>query len=556
MGASLLLLGALAWPLLFSDSTFNEDWLNHLWYMWHQSVAIRANHLPSLFLNYSQGVFYPLYAFYGGTIYALTGALSLALGSVLDAYVLTYLLGFIAAYAGWYWISRMFGLGRWLAHAPGVVFVTSASYLMTLYGLGDWPEFLAVSVMPLMIASGLEILRADRVRPLPAAALAAASIVFFGTHLLTVIWGSTVLLIAGAAILACVPAARENIGWSRILRVGGLVIPALLVSAWFLLPTAAYESKTVIAESYPIFRHLIERSMYTVAARRLFTLSRARVAASVVTTSLPVLPMIWVIAGLGICWRARRGGTWTRVLLILSAMTALLLIAMTHAGVILALPRIYATLQFSFRLESYVLLGISGAMLAALIVNHGQDRASRIWVWMLAPVLSVCVIGAAQQTAAYPSSESRSLAFSSYLKPTYEQEGLLNYVHDRVNVSREHLPVVNFPPTSIRDDRASVVIHDPPGQRVETNLRSGPEFVHVSGAKIVGADLQANDVLEIEGPTKRISVSAANSFPILAGRVLTVIGLAALAIELAMLTARESRHRRATRSQRANAQPN
>lgn len=89
VGAPLLLLGALAWPLLFSDATFNDDWLNHLWYIWHQSLTIRANHLPSLFLSYSHGIFYPLYAFYGGTIYALTGALSLALGNApLETYVL------------------------------------------------------------------------------------------------------------------------------------------------------------------------------------------------------------------------------------------------------------------------------------------------------------------------------------------------------------------------------------------------------------------------------------------------------------------------------------
>jgi hypothetical protein len=38
--------------------------------------------------------------------------------------VLTYVLGFAAAYGGWYWLSRMFGVGRWLAHVPGIVFVT------------------------------------------------------------------------------------------------------------------------------------------------------------------------------------------------------------------------------------------------------------------------------------------------------------------------------------------------------------------------------------------------------------------------------------------------
>ena len=532
IGAPVLLLGALAWPLVFTNATFNEDWLNHLWYVWHQSDTLRVNHLPSLFLEYSHGIFYPLFAFYGGTIYALTGALSLALGDApLDAYVLTYLLGFLAAYAGWYWMARMFGLGRWLAHAPGVVFVTSASYLMIVYGLGDWPEFIAVSVMPLMIASGLAVIRADRLRLPSALALAASSVVFFGSHLLTVIWGSTVLAIVGVAMLAVVPEARRSIGWRNVSRLLGIVLPALLVSAWFLLPTAAYESKTVIAQSYPIFRRLLRHSMYTVAARHLFTLSRARASGSIVTAALPVLAIAWVIAGIGISVRARRGGTWMRVLLLISVATALVAIVMTHAGLILALPRLYATLQFSFRLESYVLLGIAGAVLAVLVLNRDGDRDSRVLMWALVPVLAVSIAGAAQQTAAHPAGRSRSLALSSYLEPTYEQEGLMDYVDDSVNVIKTPLPAVRFPPQSVRRDRASIVVHETPGQRVDTNIRSAPELVHVSGARIVGADLEANDVLQIRGGSsdgpghpgaggghaapraERISVTAAASPP-------------------------------------------
>ena len=48
-------------------------------------------------------------------------------------------------------------------------------------------------------------------------------------------------------------------------------------------------------------------------------------------------------------------------------------VAMTHAGLILALPRMYATLQFSFRLESFVLLGVSAAIVAA---RRGEKRES------------------------------------------------------------------------------------------------------------------------------------------------------------------------------------
>jgi hypothetical protein len=544
--------------MLFTNAGFNEDWMNHLWYMWHQSLTIRGNHVPSLFLNSAYGIFYPLYAFYGGTTYALGGALSLLLGNApLDAYVLSYLLGFIAAYAGWYWSARIFGVGRWLAHVPGILFVTSAAYLMIVYALGDWPEFLAVSVMPLMIAAGLSILRAERLHLLPAVVLAGSAVVFFGSHLLTAIWGSTILVIVGTALLACVPEARRRISWSGLLWVACLVIPAALVSAWFLLPTAAYESKTVIAQSYPIFRHLLSSTMYTVAARHLFTLSRAPASGTIVTTSLPILAMAWVLAGIGISLRARRDGTWLRVTLVICVATTSLLIVMTHAGIILALPRLYATLQFGFRLESYILLGICGAVLAALVLNRDDRPIGRVWTWSLIPILVVAVVGAIGQIDAHPSGESRDLALGSYLKPTFHREGQLDYVDDPQHVTGAHLPYVNFPAEAVHDDHVSVLVHAAPGQRVNTNIRGGPDLVDVSGARIVGTNHAANAVLEIDprpgtssqrdsrnGDTaavERVSVTSAHGAPIIVGRLLTGFAVAFLVLEFLVLAVRGRR---------------
>jgi hypothetical protein len=551
VGGPLLILLALTWPLLFSNSTFNEDWMNHLWYIWHQSRTIAANGLPSLFINYSHGIFYPVYAFYGGTLYTLGGLASLAFGTM-RGYLLTYLLGFAAAYTGWYWMSRMFGLGRWVAHAPGIVFVTSAGYLMMIYGIGDWPEFLAISVMPLMIASGLAVLRAERLRFLPALALAASTIVFFGSHLLTAIWGSTILVIASLALLACVPAARRAVSRRGVLRVASIVIPSVLVSAWFLLPTAAYQSTTVVASSYPNFVRLLKEDMYVVAMRHLFTLSRSRASGTIVTSALPILAMAWVLLGAGIALLRRRGGTWMRVLLVLSAVATALVIMMTHSELILGLPRIYSTLQFSFRLESYVLLAISGAVLAVLALNKGGARAGTLWSWLLVPILAFSVVGGTQQAAGSLFGRSRKLALSSYLKPTFEQEGLLNYVDNHLKVVKTHLPHLRFPPESVHGDRTTISVHAAPGQLVDSNIRSGPQLLTIHGAKVVGVDLEADDVLEIGAgpgvipranaspehtppPTATISVSTGNSLPILAGRLLTGLAIATLAITLLWL---------------------
>ncbi len=555
LAGPLLLIGMLCWPLLFTDATFNEDWLNHLWYIWHQSLAIRADHQPSLFLDYSKGVFYPLYAFYGGTIYALAGALSLALGDApLETYILTYILGFVAAYGGWYWMARMFGLGRWQAHVPGLLFITAAPYLMLIYGLGDWPEFLAVSSMPLLMAAGLSVLRAHRMHFWPGLALAGSGIVFFGSHILTVIWGSTALVLVGLMILAGVPQARAAVTRTGSIRMAGLLSLALLVSAWFLLPTVAYESHTVIARSYPIFRKLLRSTDYTVAFKHLFTPSRHATAGTILTVALPVLAILWVLGAIAIGLGRGQSGVWMRVLLIVSIVTSAIIVTMTHVGLILTLPRLYATVQFSYRLEGYVLLGVSGAVLAVLAMARDGARELKPWTWMLVPILTVSIAGAVQQTDAYTHGRSRSIALSSYLDPIYEEEGLLDYVDDSLHYNPSKLSEVDFHP---RGEHASVAVHLARGRRIDTNLRADPNLVHVTGARIVGDDTHADDVLEIDpakpaakqgavtpsqrrsSATEIISVSPADSLPVVLGRALTVLAAIVLALQLVVAAMRD-----------------
>jgi hypothetical protein len=560
----LLLVGVLAWPLLFTNATFNEDWLNHLWYMWHQSLAIRAEHHPSLFLDYSGGILYPLYAFYGGTLYAITGALSLALGNApLETYILTYLVGFAAAYGGWYWMARMFGLRGWLAPLPGLVFVTSAPYLTMIYGLGDWPEFLAVSAMPLMIASGLHVLRAPRLRASSAIALVASSVIFFGSHLLTALWGTTLLLLVALAMVICIADVRRQTTRAGVIRLAGLVIPAVLVSSWFLLPAVAYESHTVIAHAYPHFRKLLRATMFTVAARHLFTFSRARASGTIVTLALPVLAIVWVLGSIAMLLATRRGGMGMRILLLIAGATALLVVLMTHAGLILALPRIYATLQFGFRLESYVLMGVSGALLIALVLTSDGGRSTTRWHWLLVPVAIVSLLGAIEQVDAYAPRKDRNTALSSLQSPPVEEhEGLLDYVDDRLPILRTPLPRLTFVLGTAHGDRAAGSARLRGGRLLDTNIRSGPDLVHISGARIVGADARADDVLEIDrhagtprapgapgsgrsAATVPIAVSPSDSLPVAAGRILTSAALAVLAGELALIAVREIRARRA-----------
>ncbi len=572
-GSALLLVGVLAWPLLFSGVTFNGDWIAQVWFLWQQGLAIRANHFPSLFLNYPYGVLYPHFTFYGGTLYALTGTLALLLGNApIETYVLTYLLGFAAAYGGWYWLGRASGLGRWRAQVPGLVFVTSSYYLTLIYARGDWPEFIGVSMIPLVVAAGLSVLRADRLHAWPALALTVSGIFFFGSHSLTIVWGSTMIAVVGLAILICVPRARRVLTRAGVIRVAGLVVPAALFSAWFLVPAAAYESSTLIATEYPYWQLLLRGTMSLVSARHLFTLSRASASTpgAAFALSLPILVMAWVLLSLAIFLRRGLRGTWIRVLLICSALTVLLIVVMTHAGLILALPRDYATLQFSYRLESYVLLALSGTVLAVLVLAKGGGPGARLSTWALAPVLIVSVVGAIQQADAYPGGGPDRYTLLANLY-TPRGNGAGEVLRDYTDASLPLLndpsgrpPEIKFPLSAVHDNHVSTVVHLPPGQLAYTNLQGPPSLVHVAGARIAGITREGYDVLEIDPAgapgsttgatpgTETISLSPIDTLPVVAGRVLTLCAIAMLLGQFLALAIRR-RGRRSVLSARARA---
>lgn len=592
---AVLLVAALTWPLYLSNSSFQGSWSLHLWFIWKQSLTIAAGHPPSLFLNYPEGVFYPEYAFYAGLPYTLAGAVSAMLGGApVATYVASYLLAFAAAYGGWYWIARQAGLGRWQGQVPGFVFITSSYYLTMIYADGDWAEFIAISTIPMTIAAGLNILRAKRLRLWPALALTCSCTVLFGTHLLTLVWGGTTIGLVGLATVVCIPQARRMLSRRGAGRLARLAIPAALVCAWFLVPAAANESSTYETGLYSSWRGALSSSMYLVSTRHLFTLSRASASPynAGFALSLPVLVMAWALVSLVLALLVGRRGPWMRMALICASFTTLMIVLMTHAGLILALPRYYSTLQYSYRLENYVMLGVSGTVLCVLVLAQDEVRRLRWARWALAPILVVAAIGAIQEAAAYPSTPgiSRSDLLAGWLRPpsafeassyltdssaaTSSQGVLKDYldvdqpilngtrVHQSflsgtalhppsLSGSFEALPFAHFNVTSVSGERISATFRLHPGELVNSNLFASSSFVKVTGARIVGInDGDGSDVLEIEPPSSSagglgssaeaatISVAPSSRLPIVLGRVLTVCALIALVLQLGLLAIR------------------
>ena len=561
----------LAWPMLFTSAGLGVDWSSHLWLIWRESVTIARDHEPSLFLNFAgspyfgESVFYPLYAFYGGTSHALAGTLMLLVGSPVAGYVLTYIIGFAAAYGGWYWMGRMAGLGSWAAQVPGLLFITSGSYLTNLYARGDWPETIAVSSIPLLVASGLSVLRAERLQILPALALAGSTVVFFGTHDITILWGLSIITLLAGAVVVGVPRARTTITRAGVIRVAAVAMPAALVNAWYLLPAVAYVSRTSVANEYHYARELHSFS-FLVSAANLFTPWHTIEVRETpdFTYALPVLAIAWVLVGLALSLKYRGGGAWRRMLWIVASLSALTGILMTHPDLILDLPRPYINLQFGFRLETYVLLGLSAAVLTILVLARSWPRRWRLGMWAAASIALVgAAVGAVQQVDRYPGTgygpaavtADRYVVFAPNGHPPFEATGLecergigCGYDDDTLPlVTRERLPKVDFPIDAIRNDRVTFLSNQPVGALVRTNLAGAPYFVSVAGAHAIGRDASDHIVLEVRAAKGHragwISLSRANTLPIVLGRVITVLALAFLGLMLVVWLARRLRMR-------------
>ncbi len=542
----------LTWPMLFTSAGMGGDWVTHLWYIWRQSLTIARDHQPSLFLNFSGAVFYPLYAFYGGTIYALAGTLTL-LSDPVTAYVLTYMIGFAAAYGGWSWLGRMAGLGRWAAQVPGLLYISSGCYLTNIYARGDWPEFIGVSTIPLLVASGLSVLRANRLEIMPALALAGSSLVFFGSHNITILWGLTMLALLGVAITVAVPAARTSITRAGVIRVAVVAVPAALVNAWYLLPAVAYVSRTSVASVYPYAQELHYFS-YVVSAGNLFTPWRTT---EVLRTTdyvyaLPVATVAWVLVGIAMSLMRRSDATWRRILWLVSGLSVGFAVVMTHPGLILDLPRPYTRLQFGFRLEIYVVLGLSAAVLAILVLARSWPRRWRLGSWAATAIVLVAAgVGAVQQVNGYPTGTDyatrsivpdRNVVFAPNAEPPITAVGLECRTGIGCGYDDNSLPVavtggaavIDFPSSAIRNDRVTVPVDQPVGAVVGTNLAGAPYFVNVTGARVIGRDPFDHIVLLVTAAKdhsgQRISLSPANSVPVVLGRAITLLALAFLAL--------------------------
>lgn len=529
-----LVLALLLGPMALDRGVLGIDWFAHAWYVDHQAQALRHGLLPSLYAHNAAGVFDPHFAYYAGNLYTLGGLLALLTGSATAAVVLLFALALACGYGGLYWLARLAGLDPWAAHAPAALLVSSAYSVATVYG-GGLMETIAVSALPLLVASAWALARAERFERAPAAALALATALFTGAHNLSLVWGTTVLLVAGALVLALAPAARALLLTREAARRLALVaVPATLVNAWFLLPIALYSANTVIGSDRAVADQSLRDTMFMVKPDRLLTLSRGTVDDTVpyYVCALPLLALAWVVGALAI-ERARHRAPAFRIATALLALIAGLSVLTGSLGLLLALPSPWGLLQLGYRLEAYVQLALGGAVVAALTLTR-----ERRWAWAaLLPVVLVSLAQGFQQATPAISPDvgpSYQRATIPYISPKPVQ-GSADYAEADVPLAQ---PSAGAAPIRFDPRKPTAPVAVPAGVTAATdhasNLVAAPTFVHLTGAAIVGRAADGTAILRTAGGATRVTASARHPLPVTLGVVLSLLGLAALAAVLAL----------------------
>jgi hypothetical protein len=523
-------------PIVLTDRTFASDWGNHLWLIWVQGLSIEQLGEPTYFLQSTLGAFYPYYAFYGGTMYALLGVVSW-LSSPTMAILIGYGLALSAAYLSWTWIARQLGVTGWVAQLPGCIAVTAPLAVTNLYGRGAIPETIATSAIPLVAASALSLFREPRVRLRDASLLVIGVVALTGTHALTLVWGLAFLSICAAVLVAANwRLARQRV--RRGLTVAGLAFLGVCVNAWILVPLVLYRDR--LAESEP---DSLIHTAFTQPGRLFSPLRDAGTPYPItgdINAQLPVLALFWALACGAIFWRFVPTAS-RRVALGLLAVLGAFLVLVLSPGLIEDLPEAFTYVQFPYRLLTYVDLALVGLLTIALAAVQRAGSSARVPVLLLAAI-AVFNFGLSMDQNARVRSwlPSRENAQLSSVQPPRRWYAELQYADSSEPIVKPTLARPLWIPVT-RERRRSYAVAYPsgPAGTVRTNIVTGSYMVDVSGGQPVGRTPKSEMVIALPASKRprQVEVETARDPALVAAGWVSIFALAGAAVGAAAFAA-------------------
>jgi hypothetical protein len=541
--------------MVVTGRSFGHDWTLHLWAIRQQQWNIDAMGHPGLFLSARPlGAFYPLFAFVGSGIYSVGAYLAIVSGPIV-AYKSLYLLGLCLGYGGFTWLAVQFEIRGWRSQVPGAVLVTGAYFVTDMAGRGDFAEFIAISSIPFLIAAVCRVLRSEHVRHRHRLAVLLGVFVFTGSHNITLLWGSAFIVLLGVlAVITWASRLRRAVPWARIGQILGLGIVGAGLNAWYLFPDLAYGLDTDVGSVTKITR---PGTVFVHPALVLNPFRPADRSPSIVSffardirLSFPVLFFAWALLVVIVMWR---GSDWAarRLVVGLVGLTAAFVVFVVAEGPWRWLPRAFWTVQFTFRLDAYVLLSTALLVMVALVWEaRASDSVRHSMALVLAAIVAFNVVVATWQIWRVR---------SEYVTGPYEV-ATHGHFAQRVVASRYAVPPSWYPTGDFRDLSAPLVavpagrtmtvplrevhgssfsgalaVPDGPAP-FATNIAAGPRFVRMTGVTAVGrsADGFVVAVRAANVPASgvvRVTIRQAETAPLRTGEIVSAFSaLAALAL--------------------------
>ena len=555
-----LAIPALMAPMVLTNRAFGPDWTNHLWLVWNQSRHISHTGLPTYFVNADLvGAFYPHYAFYGGSLYAFAGGISALFNdSATKAYVFTYALGFTMSYAGWLWLSLQAGVRGWRAHIPSLVFITAAYPLTNVYARGAWPEFMATSAIPLVIASAIALLRSDRLRAGAVICFIGSVVLLTGSHNLTLLWGT--VFFAAVALILFFAARRSHsaIPWRRLPALSGLALLGVGINAWFLVPLLVH-SGDVASSLSPDRHYLLDAFPGFNKPWNVFHPLRHTPSDSTTAdldVQLPVFALLWGAAA-AVLLRRSASPFWRSIVAGTVILMAAYLALVFFEDAWKVIPDVFSRIQFAYRLSTYTLICVTGLVLVGLVLVEKQTRR-RVRVAYLGTLVVIVGFGSAlaiDQVWTTPSRIGNPNLYIQNRNDVYagqHHEPRSWYDIGMRDVSARTLTVRNgrylgVPPALFDEDRTDVRLDAAPGSApLITNVAGGSYIVKVEGdVERVGRNVLGFTAVKRKpghetGPV-RLTVALNHSPEVVVGIGLTLISLAGTLVVLAALALRRRR---------------
>ena len=283
------------------------------------------------------------------------------------AYKLLYLAGLGSAYGGMTWLSVQLGLRRWRSQVPGLVVVTGAYFITDFAGHGDFGEFMALSAIPLLIASARSVFTSARIRARDLIAVVTAVFLLSGSHNITFMWGSIFLVVlAVVGLVAFAPIRLSWAEWSRVAALAGTGAIGAGLNAWFLFPDLRYGLDTIVAKEDA---NAVPRTFFATPGLLLNplrpTLQTNSPFGRDLRYSLPWMFTLWAVFIAILLWRNREASA-RRAFVGVFVVSLIYLALVVKQGIWHLLPHVLYNVQFPSRLHGYLLLATALLVLLAL----------------------------------------------------------------------------------------------------------------------------------------------------------------------------------------------